>query len=69
MTFEILVNESRKLKLDDLETFIDILKNSAREKRRAAIAARGRRAIANYKSGKTFEGIDALKKAVEDAEN
>jgi hypothetical protein len=69
MTFETLVDESRKLKLDDLETFIDILKNAAREKRRRAIATRGRRAIADCKAGKCFEGVDNLMKAAGYAEN
>ena len=69
MTFETLVDESRKLKLDDLETFIDILKNAAREKRRRAIAARGGRAIADCKAGKCFEGTDNLMKADGYAEN
>ena len=66
-TFDALLSECGKLKIDDLDIFIDILKNRAREKRRAAIAARGRRAVANSKAGKCCEGIDELMQAVENA--
>lgn len=69
MTFETLVDESRKLKLDALEEFIELLKNTAREKRRRQMALNCKRAVKDCKNGKGFEGIDNLMKAVDYAKS
>jgi hypothetical protein len=67
MTFADILVECEKLKLDDLNTLLEILNNRAREKRRRQMARNCDRAMKNYKAGKCFEGVDALMKAVEDA--
>ncbi len=62
MTFASIVDETSKLKLDDLEVLIDILKNRAREKRREQIYRAALKGRADRKAGKKFKTLDDLKK-------
>lgn len=69
MTFANILDECEKLKLEELNMLLEILNNRAREKRRRQIARNCDRAMKNYKAGKCSEGVDALMKAVENAED
>jgi len=60
MTFKTLVDESIKLKLDDLEAFIDLLKNAARDRRRDQIRRDALKGRADRKAGKKMMTLDKL---------
>lgn len=60
MTFKTLVDESIKLKLDDLEAFIDLLKNAARDRRREQIRRDALKGRADRKAGKKMMTLDEL---------
>ena len=62
MTFETLVDETNKLRLDDLEALIDILKNRARDKRREQIYRAALKGRADRKAGKKFKTLADLEK-------
>lgn len=57
-----LVDEGRKLKLDILEEYIDILRVAAREKRRAQIRREATKLRADIKAGKKFKTLSDLEK-------
>ena len=54
ITFDALLTECSKMKIDDLDIFIDILKNRAREKRREQIHRAALKGRADRKAGKKF---------------
>lgn len=62
MTFAALVDESRKLKIDELKDFIEILKAEAREKRREQIHKAAMKGRADRKAGKKFKTLADLEK-------
>jgi|GEM_PF-3411352 len=62
MTFETLVDESRKLKIDALEDFVLILKAAIRDKRRAQIRREVTKLRADVKAGKKFKTLADLEK-------
>jgi type II secretory pathway component PulF len=62
MTFETLVDESRKLKIDALEDLVQILKAAIRDKRRAQIRREVTKLRADVKAGKKFKTLADLEK-------
>lgn len=62
MTFETLVDESRKLKIDALKEFIEILKAEARDKRHDQIHKAAMKGRADRKAGKKFKTLADLEK-------
>lgn len=60
MTFASIVDETSKLKLDDLVELIDILKNRARDKRREQIYRAALKGRADRKAGKKFKTLADL---------
>lgn len=62
MTFKALVDESRKLKIEIIEEFIDILRAEIREKRRAQIRREATKLRADIKAGKKFKTLADLEK-------
>ncbi|HBC75901.1 MAG TPA: hypothetical protein DC017_13830 [Candidatus Wallbacteria bacterium] len=62
MTFETLVDESRKLKIDALEDLVLILKAAIRDKRRAQIRREVTKLRADVKAGKKFKTLADLEK-------
>jgi len=60
MTFKALVDESRKLKIEIIEEFIDILRAEIREKRRAQIRREATKLRADIKAGKKFKTLADL---------
>jgi len=62
MTFKTLVDESRKLKIEIIEEFIDILRAEIKEKRRAQIRREVTKLRANVKAGKKFKTLSDLEK-------
>jgi len=61
MTFETLVDESRKLKIDALEDLVQILKAAIRDKRRAQIRE-VTKLRADIKAGNKFKTLADLEK-------
>ncbi len=62
MTFETLVDESRKLKIDALEDLVQILKAAIRDKRRAQIRREVTKLRADIKAGNKFKTLADLEK-------